>query len=80
MPSQARVVNRIRVRHQGAYNQVEGARRTHISGRMVHTFVLADGRLHVISPCYSVIVENYYPGLGPSYVGAKPLHYTCYSA
>lgn len=75
----ARTVNRIVVRHHLHNNRIGGAVRTHVSGRKVHTFVMDDGRLHLISPRFSVIVENYYPGLGPSYVGPKPLHYTLYS-
>lgn len=79
MPTKARTVNRIAVRHHLHRNQIGGAVRTHWTGRTVHTFVLSDGRLHLVSPYFSVIVERYYPGLGPSYVGSNPLHYNCYS-
>lgn len=80
MPSQARVVNRIRVRHHGAYNQIGGAVRTHVSGRRVHTFYCPPNGLHILSPRFSLFARNYYPGLGPSYVGSNPLGFTCYSA
>lgn len=72
----ARTVNRIVVRHHLHNNRIGGAVRTHVSGRKVHTFVMGDGRLHLISPRFSGIVVFYMPGLGPSYVGDTPFAHT----